>query len=99
MASIGKNIQCCGIYELVGVEDYSPEDCIAAVKHGGFVGSHVIFSVTHRHIKDGLKLAQLIRRKKLGSVIKGKENRNPNSGNRLTVWTWAVNMDRLRNHV
>lgn len=64
--------------------------------------SHIVFSQAYDRgakVKPGQgyadKLAAYIRANDLGHVVRSRVATNPNSGNRLTVYLWAVNKRSL----
>lgn len=54
---------------------------------------HIVFSDWTR-VNNGLSLAQYITENGLGEVV-SSVTRNPNSGNTIQTWVWAVNNEAL----
>lgn len=100
----GSDMSCCGVREMNGLEDTPKETlqemcaeiCRGECDHTRWpLFRYAIFSDTHRSRK-GINLAAYIQRHRLGSVISTRWNVNPNSGNRLKVWTWTLNSTNLK---
>lgn len=55
----------------------------------------LVFTQAGRTTKYGDNFANFIRRHELGEVVETNTHINPNSGNPLKIFTWAINWDRL----
>jgi hypothetical protein len=67
--------------------------------------SHVIFTAAHQrkakfddpeHPSYGTRFAEFIKANKLGSVTESATTENPNSGNQLRVYVWAVDWTKVK---
>ena len=83
----------CGVQQLSDLsrnqEDnirYASQD----VNYNGFSGAFLIFSDHAHALSNGSRLAAFIKKKKLGTVTATRSKVNPNSGNAIKVWVWAV---------
>lgn len=92
--------------------DVTPEQCVTAVLNDQPVAFVTFAQATfntssdldspedvrlYKHINGaGKRLAAYIRKHKLGSVTGGSVHRNPNSGNPLRVWLWALDREAIR---
>lgn len=97
---IEENLACCGIAELANIYGDDPKETIFEIAElidrnddPGF--RFAIFSST-KPFKSGTELAAYIKKNKLGQVVKTRAARNPNSGNRLKVWTWTLSFTALQ---
>jgi len=46
----------------------------------------------------GQKFKKLILKEKLGEITETKAKRNPNSGNKIKAWIWAVNKTKFKQY-
>jgi hypothetical protein len=91
------NLYNCGLVEMAGISEFrTAEGCVAAVVDY-FKGipsvSHFIFSqAMTRKIRSGygFRLAAYITKNQLGTVTASDSAVNPNSGNYIVVFVWAV---------
>jgi hypothetical protein len=90
----------CGVRSLVGVHcsDLEAFKCVIGGSDGAFTrgdwssfepGYTYVFS--DNFVGSGKRLATLIKRHKLGMITSSKWSRNPNSNNKIKVWTWRYN--------
>lgn len=89
---------CCGIKELDGIEDENPEEILLDATQQWFdevPRAYMIFSCTS-YYRDGTRLAKYIEKHNLGKTVRTKSKLNPNSGNHLIAWLWAVNNRTLK---
>ena len=100
MADIVTGTECCGISELDGVYKGKPEEIIEDMyeQYGErFNGRYLIFSDRRR--RNGYtrltRLARYIRENNLGRLTTLPPQVNPNSGNTLKVYLWAINLKTL----
>lgn len=99
MAHLQKT-HCCGIRELDGVQGCTALQAAIDAANDWFAGevrngAYIFFSTTSGH-KIGHNLAVFIEEHGLGKVIQTKPNRNPNSGNLLTMWVWTVDKKNFK---
>ena len=100
-----RSTECCGVVELDGVGYDSAQSIVEQVHeewgdydHTKF--RYVVFNDTPTQGSDrpsGAKLANFIKKNKLGDIIVTKSNINPNSGNSLRVWVWTYNRQAVGN--
>ncbi len=50
-------------------------------------------------LRGGEKLAKVVRAENLGALFVTRSRRNPNSGNQIKTWMWAVNWQAVRNYL
>lgn len=86
--------------ELIPYNLYTPKPSNKKLDIDHLEFSQVVFSqayVPGRTSKTGYgdRLMAFIEEHNLGTVVRGRTNTNPNSGNRLTVFLWAVNRAAL----
>lgn len=86
----------CGLAEINGVTHLDgPQFCADFVKHPQFNGYSVfIFSDAIQY--GGSRIAEYIRKHKLGDLTESPEYRNSNSGNYIRVWIWYPNRQALK---
>lgn len=95
-------MDCCGLQELSGVQDSSPEELIMDAANKAFI----IFSDTSFNRREnerynhasGWLFAAYIRKHKLGTLYRTSPKLNPNSENMLVCWVWAVDNRALNKH-
>ena len=98
MATIERTLQCCGIRELAGITGRTPTNILQSMAAEWFENTpraYIIFSCQSNE-PAGRQLSAYIRQKNLGTIIKTKSKINPNSGNKITAWLWAVNNKELQ---
>lgn len=91
---------CCGIKEIHNITGLKPKTIVDEVTRQWRDGSRrtaFFFFSTVSTVKAGKALAAYIEEKKLGVVTKMPTKRNPNSGNQLDMWVWAVDEKALLN--
>lgn len=94
MAEI-RDTSCCGVAEIVHIgETSSVELILDAVgedryEDDGQNGAFYFFTDIGR-ARRGHDLAKYIRDHKLGKVSRSEAKRNPNTGNRVIIFTWAL---------
>lgn len=90
---------CCGIRELAEIYTNSPQTCIRSIKNDWRQHAlYIFFSVISANYKYGRALADYIYKHKLGTVYALPPDRNPNSGNRLHVFWWKIDVNALSYH-
>ncbi len=87
----------CGVRELEDLRE-KPEESIAEVaierieRGGRFV--FVMFSDTIPR-GNGTRIAKYIIKNGLGDIIETRVRENPNTGRRIRVWVWGINLKAL----
>lgn len=99
MADIDQLPGCCGITELMYIQDDDgPEQTLMSFDWFD-LSAHAIFSVTSsdtpRHLK-GHKLAGLIKENDLGRLISTPAKRNPGHKGTLKAWVWTPNKAKFK---
>ena len=101
-----KDLECCGIKELDGIKEsentakrsvlyIAGAQRVAEKEDDGDEFAFIIFSDTYSAPR-GKALANYITKNKPGSIRKTLSRENPNSGNDLTVWVWAIHQNNLK---
>jgi hypothetical protein len=94
-----RRMDCCGVQELVGVNQRGPEGILRDFyeqRFGGFYrGAYVIFTGSSTCV-GAKKLAAYIEENGLGEVVTLPKRVNPNSGNRIKPYLWSVDLDAMR---
>jgi len=88
---------CCGLRELNGIIEYTTPEAIlehAVPQFRGTDGAFMMFSCPTSN-SIGRKLAEFIKDNEFGVVTESPVRRNPNSGNMLRVFMWALNKKPL----
>jgi len=96
--SILRDTSCCGVDEIEALERTAKESLleICEEKYGWGASQQAFILFTDITTSGrGRKLSKYITDNKLGDVIKTNPKTNPNSGNRVTVWVWAINETAL----
>ncbi len=98
-----ENLTCCGIHELADI-DYArnkPEETILEIcqdiYNNGNNCAFFLFTDIGKKIA-GKNLEKYIIKHKLGTITKSPAKVNPNSGNSLTIWIWAIQKTNLKKH-
>lgn len=89
-----EEVACCGIMELNGVQRISAMEALIDAANDYFSDTHrafIFFSVISTYSKKGKDLASLIKKEKLGTVIKTNKAVNKNTNNELIMYVWTVN--------
>lgn len=89
--------ECCGIEEFYGLSS-DTNAVLAYIADNSDRRAMIIF---HDRIGDGNrgeKLANKIRRLKLGKVIGTPAVHNPNSGNLIKMWTWIPQWSKVEDY-
>lgn len=75
-----------------------PADLIAKIQplYGGFKNFRPFMIFSDNSQSVGESLAKYIKDNKLGSIHRSTEERNDNSGNKITVYLWTVSRDFLK---
>jgi hypothetical protein len=89
-----ESCECCGVKELNGISDYSSKEVVKFVKgyrydndvHPPF---YLFTGITDKRYAQ--RLANYIKRNKLGRVVQTQSKVNPNSNNHITAYLWQVN--------
>jgi hypothetical protein len=85
---------CCGISEIVNIyDDECPENTLMEVEPNR---CGVAFFSDINGYGYGRQLERLIKKCRLGAVIALPPTVNPNSGNKVKVWSWKVNNRALK---
>jgi len=98
MAQINKEIECCGINEIDGIDD-DPKDILEEVCYEYFDREHrcaFYFFSDIQDKKNGIQLKNFILKNNLGKITPSPTRINPNSSNSLRMWIWAINKKNLR---
>ena len=92
----------CGVEQLHDFDDFdTPEKFLINSLRERFDDNinfaFVIFSdvLNPKRKLGGTKFAKYIKDSSLGNVVKTKIKTNPNSGNKIRVWVWEVDRDKL----
>jgi hypothetical protein len=115
--SLNAEINCCGIDELYGIQEYTYRDNAHLERDLKAVltekcrvvnwnqevsyyppPAFMFYSCTNR-LKVGNRLTSIIRKNKLGTVVKMRANKNDNSGNMLHMWTWRPNKANVKKFI
>lgn len=92
--------ECCAIDELYGImDDNDPVKSVMTVCEERYEEEGDQAFVMFTDIKErkiGKALAQYILKHKLGTIVNTRARKNPNSGNKVSVWIWGVNDRNLR---
>ena len=84
---------CCGIEELYNLTN-NADTIIAYVADESVRRSFIIFHDAVNY-KRGENLAKVIRSKRFGKLSATKQVYNPNSGNKIMMWTWFPNWSKI----
>ncbi len=96
-----RNTSCCGLQEIAGITEHNdPKETISLVAQNRYEeedanGAFYFFTDTHE-AKNAKKLARYIHMNGLGRVTRSRSKRNPNTGNMLIVFMWALNGPALK---
>lgn len=97
-----RSTQCCGLREIEQLSGRTPKKSMKLVCNdlingfdGRTSGAFILFTGIKRS-KYGEKFQEFIEQNELGEVIVTKEKKNPNSGNNLKVWVWAIEPKKLK---
>jgi hypothetical protein len=92
---------CCAVVELDDIRDgHTPKAMISNLANY-YYSNHYFKYVIFTDINDSYyarPLEAAVKKLKLGTVIKTRGNKNPNSKNKVTVYVWAVNITNLLKH-
>lgn len=98
--NIFNRTSCCGIRELYGISDKSPELILYSLgyylaQNETVNGSHYLFSDNTGGHDDhyGEILRDYILEQGLGTVVETPFTHNPNSGNMLKAFLWTINQE------
>jgi len=92
----------CGVRELTGLSRPPKELINQVMKAKGSPAMfedfiHVVFSDRVDNTNQyGTKLANRIKKEKLGTLLVTHPRKNPNSGHEIQTWLWSVNWKRVR---
>ena len=96
-----EELSCCGIREFDGLVT-SPQSNVKEMiknwlneKENGSPYTFILFSDIHTTTR-GINTAKYIKNNKLGSIKETRKKRNPNTGNILKIWIWAINEKTTR---
>lgn len=112
MIDLYQSQSCCGVAEISGIEDYKAEDVIKQVcdemfHTGQFYGIIFFTGVTARDVDTEYsekhdyvqKLAEYIKKHKLGSVKLSLVKKNPtHPQNRVVAGMWSVSVTSLKKY-
>lgn len=94
-----ESMECCAIREIARLESNPVTVITSTMRHteddGDQVPAFFTFSDTSRS-RAGKNLAKYIKSSRLGSALKTRSKRNPNTSNRVTVWVWSIDRPRLQ---
>ena len=96
-----ESTSCCGLKEIESITGESPEELLKGVceylnaEVWEFDFSLLLFTAT-TDMDEGDNLAKYIKKGGLGTVVKTRPKKNPNTGNRIVAWVWSVNERALR---
>lgn len=91
-----RDTSCCGLGEINGLQSMSPEAIVQQVQNSFRDRAFYILTGARAHgFKCGRDFCRFIEANKLGTVRETQARRNPNSGNNLRVYIWAVNLRNL----
>ena len=100
MSNINYTLISCGVKQLysLGAANRNPREIIRHAKDYMDVCAFFIYSdiVPNRGRSAGEKFTDFILEHELGTVFETDLRKNPNSGNRIRVWTWAPSKDNIR---
>jgi len=91
---------CCGVREIHGLSEYSTSSAAmkafykAAILANVIKFRYVYFAQNGPHYGD--KFAAYILENKLGEIIETGSHVNPNSGNKLKMFVWTLNIENLK---
>ncbi len=89
---------CCGLKDYEGLQDTRLEDIFEEIYryslHNRF--RFIMFTGTRRFSKKFDKVVKFIDDNKLGAVTVTDWARNPNSGNRVKVAVWTLDIKKLK---
>lgn len=101
MCEINRGIDCCGIIEIEKIAENTPKQILETICISFFEDkeqcAYYFFSDIKQKI-TGKKLVKLILTQKLGIITKCPTKINPNTGNSLTMWIWAINRKALKKY-
>jgi hypothetical protein len=98
-----KSLECCGIKELIDIDDYrtEPEQIIEDVCEEYYIHEHRCAFYIFSDIQDkvaGKNLRKYILKNKLGTITMSPIRVNPNSDNSLRVYIWTISRANLRKY-
>ena len=96
---------CCGLRQIDGLSNHKPKEAMKRVCRGffrsGMKGAFIAFTEASYSFQTestyGKDFKKFIEKNKLGDVTETKSKRNPNSGNKLITFVWAVKPTNLKN--
>lgn len=101
-----EDTSCCGVKELSDINEHeTPSELLETFCKDWFdtdkddpgQGCLVTFTdIVSDKGTMGPELARFITRKRLGIIKKSATRTNPNSGNSIALWVWAVNKSALK---
>ena len=87
----------CGVRQLSDLS-IDPSDDVAEVAYEIFHEEEDFTFVLFSDIEytgRGIALAEFIKKKGLGTIVKSRVKVNPNTGNKIRVYIWGLNRQRL----
>lgn len=98
-----RGLDCCGVYEIHGIqqEGKTPKSIVKEIAVDYFYENSrcAYYIFTCQSSKSiGKRLAKFVESNGLGTVTTLTSKRNPNSGNMIKMWMWAVNMGGLNKY-
>jgi len=93
---------CCALTEIAGIqndEQETPQDVLFGLASEEVYLSAITFFTTARTHERGHRLVDAIHKYKLGTVYTTPTVANPNSGNRVQLFIWHVDIPKWREFV
>ena len=92
---VGEYINCCGVQELHGIMEYSPEICTAYMvnQHQHCKRPCILFYTAYsigRRANAADAYTKWLRDHNFGNIIGPIKNKNLNSGNDLSSYMWSI---------
>lgn len=94
--------QCCGVREYAGLHGKTAPEVIRLIKKQlryRYNGAIVTFTdVVQKPGKGvGYRMAAIINKHKLGTIVATEPAINPNTRNTIVLWAWTINKENLNN--
>lgn len=90
---------CCGVNELGHITGTPPAKIIQAIKDDGWMQGAAFYMFTMPHPYTwATNLVNYIHKHKLGKVYSPPPKRNPNSGNVIRAYYWAIDLRAVNQH-
>jgi hypothetical protein len=92
------DLECCAVSELAWISTLTPTDVIDSIlgefSDCDFPGAFIFTQAGRGTYGD--RLADHIRKHKLGKVVVVPTFRNPNTGNSIKLFVWIIDLRRMR---